>query len=245
MHFDDPNLTAEEESRGRKGLSFVMKTSKVNNAVLKSELHKELEIDRLDVVQYIDSLSDDNPKKWYLKGMILSEYAGKEEEFIAKTQKDVINLYEAMLQGLTPDDLTAENVDNYRLLTNEEDMNVPMDKSNDLNWLVDKFNQLTKSNEDPKEKKPENDAPHFLAYFQKSFDMNPKYIEHYTHEGNISKIIFKKFPYKKEEANKYREKFNILVPDFGKEKFIIPPANTTPQEANLPTENNIPSEGSE
>lgn len=249
MHFDDPNLTDEERRKGGIGLDFVMRTSKVNRAVLKSELHKELGLDRLDVLQYIDSLPDSNSKKWYLKGMILSEYAGKEEEFIVKTQKEVINLYEALLQGLTPDNLTADNVHKYRLLTNEEDMNVPMDKSNDLYLLVDKFNELTQSDEKPKDKKTENDAPHFLAYFQKSFDMNPKYKEHYSHEGNISKIIFKKFPYKKEEADKYREKFDILVPDFGKEAQSVTTTenkeSTDMPETALPTENNEPTEGEE
>ena len=214
MHFDDPNTTEEEKRNGHIGLNFVMKSSKINEAVLKSELTKELEIDRLVALTYVDSLPDSNPKKWYLKGMLLSEYAGKEEEFIAKTQKDVINLYEAMLQGLTPDDLTAENVDNYRLLTKDEDMDVPFDKSNDLQLLVNKFNELKGPEEKPVEKKKENKTPHFLAYFQQSFDMAPKYKEYYSHEGNIERVVFKKHPYKKEEAEVYRDKFRELVPNF-------------------------------
>jgi hypothetical protein len=106
--------------------------------------------------------------------------------------------------------------------------------------LLRKFDELIAESSN-KEAVPKNDTPHFLAYFQKSFDLNPEYKEYYSHEGNIEKGIFDKFPYKKEEADKYREKFNILVPDFGKEKTVVSPADSILQESS-PTENNKVSE---
>lgn len=240
MNFDDPALTDEEKTRGNIGINFVMKTSKVNNAVLKSELFEELEIDPLTVLPHIDLLPDTNPKKWYLKGMLLSKYAGIEDATFASANKEIINLYEAMTNGLTPNDLTKDNITNYRALTEKEEDLVPPDKLNTYYNLLRKFDELIAESSN-KEAVPKNDTPHFLAYFQKSFDLNPEYKEYYSHEGNIEKGIFDKFPYKKEEADKYREKFNILVPDFGKEKTVVSPADSILQESS-PTENNKVSE---
>ena len=59
---------------------------------------------------------------------------------------------------------------------------------------------------------PDNDSqiPDFLAYFQHSFDLEPKYKRLYFNEGNVSDDVRKKFRYKKRNISAYRERFKAL-----------------------------------
>lgn len=52
--------------------------------------------------------------------------------------------------------------------------------------------------------------PHFLAYFQHSFDLQPKYRRFYFNEGNVDDETRKKYPYKKKDIPAYRELFAQL-----------------------------------
>ncbi len=53
--------------------------------------------------------------------------------------------------------------------------------------------------------------PDFLAYFQHSFDLEPKYKRLYFNEGNVSDDVRKKYRYKKKNIPAYRERFEQLV----------------------------------
>lgn len=53
--------------------------------------------------------------------------------------------------------------------------------------------------------------PDFLAYFQHSFDLEPKYKRLYFNEGNVSDEVRKKYRYKKKNIAAYRERFKQLV----------------------------------
>lgn len=62
--------TAEEQSLSETALQYAMRTNEVNNAVLNFELSPELGKTYDDVLSLIDALPDDNPKKWYMKGVV-------------------------------------------------------------------------------------------------------------------------------------------------------------------------------
>lgn len=53
-------------------------------------------------------------------------------------------------------------------------------------------------------------TPFFLAYFQHSFDLEPKYKSLYANEGNVSDDIREKYPYDDDKADAYRRKFDML-----------------------------------
>lgn len=53
--------------------------------------------------------------------------------------------------------------------------------------------------------------PHFLAYFQHSFDLQPKYKRFYFNEGNVDDETRKKYPYRKKDIPAYRELFTQLI----------------------------------
>ena len=58
----------------------------------------------------------------------------------------------------------------------------------------------------------ENQTPSFIAYMQHCFDLDPTYYnKYYNSDANISDEIKKKFPYDKNKAQEYREKFEDLM----------------------------------
>ncbi len=217
-HWDNPNLLDEDREKGMTALDYVMSSNKTNRAILSAELHKELEIDRIKAFHLVDTtMADTDARKWYLLGMLISEYVGDESDVLPKPL-DGIPLHEAYNNGLRVDSLTAENVALYRELTTWEDMDLPMDLtlgSDGMFFQVlrDKYAELMKEvapKEEKVEKKPENTTPYFLAFMQHAFDLNPDLMRYYFHEGNISKHIHNKYTYKKSEAEKYREKFKMI-----------------------------------
>ena len=101
------------------------------------ELRQQMGKTKEEAERYVDELADDNPKKWYLKGLLYAEQAGKEPKVLDNT-------------------------------------------------------------------------PYFLAYFQHSFDLEPRYERLFHNEGSIDDDLRKKFPYRKKDKDKYRAKFAAL-----------------------------------
>ena len=58
--------------------SYVRNSNVDNSAVINTELHKKLKKKRADVEPLVDNMADDNPRKWYLKGILWCDEAGKE-----------------------------------------------------------------------------------------------------------------------------------------------------------------------
>ncbi len=217
MHWDDPTLSPEERNIGMDALYDVMEASKTNEAILKSELCKELELEQANVlVQYVDKMPDSDPRKWYLKGMLISPYIGQEDIVLAKANTNLISLVEAFKRGVRANDVTMETYSKYRALTADEE--VPFEYgvppySYAYDSLVHKFDSLSNV---VNARLKTNKTPYFLAYFQHCFDLKPEFYKFFAREGNIEKSIRMKHPYKKEDIKKYREKFEMLEPEAAK-----------------------------
>ena len=148
--------TPEEEQRAMTALRYAMQTSDINNAVLNFELAPELGKTYDDVKPLIDALPDDNPKKWYMKGVIAANSSEtSDDDFM---------------------ELAAKYGAEKAILMKE------------------------------------NQTPSFIAYMQHCFDLDPTYYnKYYNSDANISDEIKKKFPYDKNKAQEYREKFENLM----------------------------------
>lgn len=86
--FFKANKTPEEQQRADAALAYALNSSKSNNAVLNFELAPELGHTMQDVKPLVDSLPDDNPRKWYMEGVIAAhspEVAG--DNFMALVEK--------------------------------------------------------------------------------------------------------------------------------------------------------------
>ena len=62
--------TPEEDERARQALQYAMQSSLENKAVLSYELAPELGFSQQEIEQLIDSLDNNNARKWYIKAMM-------------------------------------------------------------------------------------------------------------------------------------------------------------------------------
>ncbi len=165
----------EEEQRCDEAYNYVINSSEENKAILYTELHSQLGFERKDVEPFVDKMHDNNPKKWYLKGILWSGEAGKEQE------AGFNRLSDAEYMELMRTDHEAWEKYN-------EDLR--------------RFEEAAGSGNDT--------IPHYLAYFQHSFDLEPKFRRYYFNEGNISDETRKKHPYRAADIEAYRRKFEQL-----------------------------------
>lgn len=129
----------------------------------------------------MDKMDDNNPKKWYLKGLLWSEEAGKETQ--------------------------GDSDGGFRELTEMEYFDMQQNHPEQLieyNKKLEEYNAM-------KAASAGDTVPHFLAYFQHSFDLEPKYKRLYFNEGNVSDETRKQHPYRRKDIPAYRRKFGLLT----------------------------------
>lgn len=173
--------TPEEAELCADAYAYVVESSDVNKAIIFSELHSQLDKTRREAEQYVDKMDDSNAKKWYLKGILWSEEAGKEPPI-------------------------GMGDDGFRELSDAEFVNL---QRTDPAAAVRYTEQLQRRNEMMAAAGGDK-TPFFLAYFQHSFDLEPKYRKLYANEGNVSDDIREKYPYDEAKAADYRRKFDLL-----------------------------------
>ncbi len=79
-----------------------------------------------------------------------------------------------------------------------------LDDSNPKKWYLKGLLWADRAGVEPK---VYDDTPYFLAYFQKSFDLEPRYQRFYFNEGGVDDNTRKRYPYKTKDIDKYRKKF--------------------------------------
>ena len=126
--------TPDEDTRYNEAFDYVLDSSPENRAILFTELRQQLGKNVNQAETYVNLLDDNNPKKWYLKGLLYADQAAKEP-------------------------------------------------------------------------KKMGEAPAFLAYFQHSIDLEPRYLRLYMNEGGVDDDLRKKYPYKQKDVELYRKKF--------------------------------------
>ncbi len=123
MNLENTKYPENDRKRGEEALNAIRMKKDMNSVVLNSELYSYFGLEPLEVMtKYVDSLPDDNPKKWYFKGMLLSrfDFVGHEEDFLAKADTNRISIVKAYQNGLRAENLTIENLRKYRAVTIDE-----------------------------------------------------------------------------------------------------------------------------
>lgn len=221
-------LSGPDNTRFRDAFTFVQNANSDNRAILFSELHTFLNKKRADVEPYVDNMDDKSPKKWYLKGILWSEDAGKEPQVGTAGTED------------------SGGDSGFRLRSEEELEQLMMFDPKgyaEYNLYVQEHPEEIEALKAPKQQ-VETDTisiegiPHYLAYFQHSFDLEPKYKRLYFNEGNISDDVRKKYKYKKKNIPAYRKLFRLLMEQRDAERNLVPEstAKATEQENKPATE---------
>jgi hypothetical protein len=142
------------DSETKAAVDYIREASPVNNAVLSLEF-PQLGLSS-DAGAEIYKLSDDEPLKWYLMGLL---WADRDR-----------NWNQAQFRRLS--DLITDKVDGVQL----------------------------------------SSIPFYLAYFQKSFDLDKSYMKHYFQEGHVTEEMRKRpaHAYKTSRIQGYRDIFEIM-----------------------------------
>lgn len=187
--------------------SYVRNSNVDNSAVINTELHSKLKKKRADVEPLVDNMADDNPRKWYLKGILWCDEAGKEPAVPNAT-------------------------DGFRELTSAEEMDLSRTDPEKYQLYLDELDKyLAEKSKRAKEPNVDN-VPYFLAFFQHCFDLDPKLKKYYFNEGNVGEKVRKKYPYRKKDIERYRLKFNIIKAYYDREKAQTKPATNNDSEQN-------------
>ncbi len=175
----------------REAERYVLNSGDFNRAIIWTELHSQLNKSREDCERLLDRMPDDNPKKWYLKGIIWADEAGKEPQ---------VNDYASSQASAGFRELSTEEED--------ELMRTDPDKYQEYLKQLDEIANGGNANVD--EEIDVSKVPFFLAYFQHSFDMEKKFIRFYRNEGNVNDNVRKQYKYLRKDIPAYRKKFEII-----------------------------------
>lgn len=182
-----------------KARDYVFSTGDFNRAIIYTELHGFLNMTRQECETLIDRMPDDNPKKWYLKGIIWADEAGKEPPV-----QDV-----------------SGSANTFRELTTAEEMELQRTDPVKLEEYYKQLDEYLAKQADKQEEEQQLDidkVPYFLAYFQHSFDLEKRFIRLYRSEGNVSDDIRKEYKYTRKNIPAYRKKFEILKAYYDKQR---------------------------
>lgn len=168
---------------------YILNSGDFNRAIIWTELHAQLGKSREECERLLDRMPDDNPKKWYLKGIIWAGEVGKEPD----------------VEGYA-----AISSDGFRKLSDEEELELmrtdPV-KFEEYNKKLDEYNAKLENDADQIDT---SKVPFFLAYFQHSFDMEKKFIRYYRNEANVNEKIRKEYKYSRKDIPAYRQKFEMI-----------------------------------
>lgn len=181
-----------ECDRGRhylRDINFVMNSSILNNAVLSTEISYRW--DGFDeTCNLLDLLDDNDPRKWYMKGMLWAQKVDSEEPDLCAYRYPELKAFKAL----------SEEEENALLMQNYP----AFEKyASDKEKYTEKHNELHRDDF--------KNIRHYLAYFHHSFKLGgPMFRKCYFIEGQVSKELRKKYKYKKSDFEAYEELFKLL-----------------------------------
>lgn len=101
--FFKANKTPEEQKRAGEALQYVLNSSKENNAILCFELAPELGKSYDEVEPLVDSLPDNDARKWYMKGVIeANKPEASDDEFMELARKFGVDVALRMTDNSNP-----------------------------------------------------------------------------------------------------------------------------------------------
>ncbi len=196
----DPKKMADFET----AKEYLLSVSNENKAVLYAEMPGWVTNDEAE--DWVNLLDDNDPKKWYLKGLI---WARKAEEPHDYSEIDIIE-EDTTFYLLTEDqeyDLQADNMSAYVEYKKKKNEYAAVYGEDSLQYVF-KFKPVVV--EAAEDTIIIDDIKPYLAYFDHCFEMAPHFRRHYFNEGLVNDEMREKYPYKKKDRPAYRKAFKIL-----------------------------------
>lgn len=186
----------QDNPRFKKAKEYVLNTSPDNKAILYTEI-PDWRTSFEDTNNLLDMMADDNPKKWYLKGML---WASKAE--VLDGEPDLSGYY-------------PEEEGGFRILTEEEENALIMQGGDAFDNYEKAKNEYLAVHKDDVDNKKETVSiegiKHYLAYFHHCFNLGGySFKQLYYEEGRVSEDLRKKYLYLKKDFPAYEELFTLL-----------------------------------
>ncbi len=188
-------LSGEQYSEYEAAKNFLLSSSNENKAILFTEIPEWSTPQEAE--DYVNLLDDDNPKKWYLKGLLWARRTADPFDYTEPVEIDT-----TQFQVLTDDQLIELSIS---------------DPAAYAKYKVD-FAEYEKTHKDEpvvREMSPEDTIViegkmPYLAYFHHCFELQPRYRRLYFNEGHVDEELRKKFPYRKVDFPAYKKLFKLL-----------------------------------
>lgn len=200
------SLTDEQQQSYNKAKDYLLQQGD-NRAVLYTEVDRWGLTNVADTL--VNSMDDENPKKWYLKALLIAyktDLRDIDKKYIANAssllerKKIVVPGFEDFIE------LTPEADDSLR----QKDPGA-WSKYNDRLIAYDEARKQIEAEEDEQiSQNNVTEVPHYMAYFQHSFDLQPRYLNYYLEEGHIGDDLRKKYKFKVANMDVYRKLFDRL-----------------------------------
>lgn len=210
----------KEEADYQAAKRDVLNMSDENKAILYTEIDEWGK--RNEATTWINKMSDNDPRKWYLKGILAAADVEHEPPLVVtggddaddtaendtvfyKWSDEKLTLYEQELQWDDPK--KQEELKNYQArlakYRKEHDGQDPP--------MAPAAQKKAKS-ETPVNVDMFKGIPQYLAYFQHCFDLDPtrKYFRHYGSDKQVPEQLRKKYKYKLKNRDLYRQMFKLL-----------------------------------
>jgi len=188
----------DEEQKYQEAKRFVLSTGDDNRAVLYTEIPEWRETFQAE--RLTDLMDDNNPKKWYLKGL---QWAS-ESKIATQSLEDLVS-------GRVPG--TSENGEFRKLSEAEEAMLVGQEASKyfaELEKWEEEHKNDPKVAVNPEDTVSVDNIPYYLAYFQHCFDLEPRYQRFYYQDGHLLPSFRRAHKYKFKDVPAYRRLFKML-----------------------------------
>lgn len=171
---------------------FILNSSDENKAILYTEI-PEWRVSFEDTDDLINKLENNNPKKWYLKGLLWSTKADGEQP---------------RLDEYYPE----EDNDGFRRLTKAEEDSLIRFNYAEFEEYEKQLKEYMENHKDDVETEPVDISgiKHYLAYFHRCFQIEPTFKRYYFSEGHIDDDMRKKYKYLKKDFAGYEEVFKLL-----------------------------------
>ena len=180
--------------------NYVLNSSDDNKAILYTEIPKWGK--RAEGERYVNLMDDNNPKKWYLKGILWAD-------------KDKIKNMDEATENKEMDDLgVVTKQTNFKKLSESEYAQLSSVQKLNYQENLKKWEEENKKNmllqAIPDDTVSVKGIPNYLAYFQHCFDLNPALKKFYYNEGHVAPDLRRKYKYKFDKIPAYRKLFRRL-----------------------------------
>lgn len=179
----------QEKQYAKEAEQYVLGSSDENRAAIYAEMrryYQHVSFERVDSL--LNLMDDDNPKKWYLKGIL---WSNRPDESLLTGGGNQEQLSDAEMM-----ELLRTDPDKYYALLDEQDAN---------DAQAAQYADVA-------------ETPDYMAYFQHSFDLEPKFMRFYRHEANVSDKLRKSHPFLTKDIPLYRKKASLLMQEINRRK---------------------------